>query len=343
MAVENSSTGDGAMSDSVAQDRISAPSRLRELAPDFPLRSESLTLGELVDIYLASYAGRDRTRMQRLNWWVARLGHLALPELTDDEVHAELQKLAQQPARYYLGKDAEGLPIYKSKGRPLSPASVNRYSAALGALLTWAIKKRITPKGYVHPCKTVERQRENNEKTRFLSEAEIQRLLSVSRKSKWPRLYLLVLLALTTGARKGELLGLRWSDLDLDRSVAYCARTKNGDARCLPLLPAVVDEIKKVGVKSGTADLIFRSKKSSHRPYVFEGRWRAALREARIREFRFHDLRHTCASMLAQEGATLLEIADVLGHRQLQVTKRYSHLTTNHKSALLHRVLGQIS
>jgi integrase len=66
------------------------------------------------------------------------------------------------------------------------------------------------------------------------------------------------------------------------------------------------------------------------------------MHAARIRNFRFHDLRHSCASMLAQSGATLLEIGDLPGHRQLQMTKRYSHLASGHKSALVNRVLGGI-
>jgi integrase len=85
------------------------------------------------------------------------------------------------------------------------------------------------------------------------------------------------------------------------------------------------------------------SVRCSTAPYAFEARWAQALKEARVRDFRFHDLRHSCASLLAQSGATLLEIGDVLGHRQLAMTKRYSHLTTGHKAALVNRVLGSIA
>ena len=72
----------------------------------------------------------------------------------------------------------------------------------------------------------------------------------------------------------------------------------------------------------------------------FDGYWDTALSEAKIEDFRFHDLRHTRASYLAQNGASLLEIADVLGHRNLSVTRRYSHLTIDSKSKLVNRVLG---
>ena len=88
--------------------------------------------------------------------------------------------------------------------------------------------------------------------------------------------------------------------------------------------------------------LVFPSPKNPGQAFAFEGRFALALQAARVRDFRFHDLRHSCASILAQSGATLLEIGDLLGHRQLQVTKRYSHLATGHKAAMVNRVLGEI-
>jgi integrase len=147
-------------------------------------------------------------------------------------------------------------------------------------------------------------------------------------------------MALTTGARKGELTNLRWEDVDLERGLAYCGRTKNGDPKSLPLVPAVIDQLR--GFAAAPKAFVFGTSASGARPYAFDSRWRQALKAAKIRNFRFHDLRHTCASMLALSGATLLEIGDLLGHRQLQITKRYSHLTTQHKEALVNRVLGGI-
>jgi integrase len=200
--------------------------------PPLPLRAGSLTLSDLIDLYMAHYEGRDSTRAQRLTWWKVQRGQVALQDLSDDHIHADLEQLATQHSRYFAGNDADGRPIYKAKKRPLAPATLNRYAASLAAVITWAIKRRIAPKGYVHPCRSIERRPENNEKTRFLSDDECKRLLDACRASTWPRLYLLVLLALTTGARKSELAGLRWSDVDLERAEAYVARTKNGDPRC---------------------------------------------------------------------------------------------------------------
>lgn len=308
--------------------------------PTLPIRAGTLAMPDLIDLYMAHYTGRDTTRVQRLTWWKDRLQGIALQDLSDDHVHAALESLTAQASRYFAGKDAEDRPIYKAKRKPLAPATINRYGASLAAVCTWAIKRRIAPKGWAHPCRSIERQPENNEKTRFLSDAERERLLLACKASSWPRLYALVLLALTTGARKSELLGLRWGDVDLDRATAHCGRTKNGDPKVLPLVPAVVEELKRHA--AGPTVHVFESTRRKGNPFAFEPRFVEALQVAKIRAFRFHDLRHSCASMLARSGATLLEIGDVLGHRQLQMTKRYSHLTTQHKAELLARVMGDV-
>jgi len=308
--------------------------------PTLPLRKGDIAVSALVDLYMAHYAGRDSSRVQRLSWWVAQIGAMQLQDVSDDQVHAVLEALARRPARYWAGRDADGAAIFKAKRPAISPATVNRYHASIAAVFTWSIKQRIAPKGWIHPCRTVERRPESSGSTRFLDADERARLLQACRASPWPRLYLLVLLALTTGARRGELLGLRWCDVDLEHAVAHVGRTKNGDPKTLPLVPAVLDELRRF--KAAPASLVFQAPGRPDQRFRFEERWKEAMRAAKVRGFRFHDLRHTCASMLAQNGATLLEIGDVLGHRQLQMTKRYSHLATGHKAALVNRVLGDL-
>lgn len=303
-------------------------------------RNGSITIRELTDRYMAEYAGRDSALAYRLTWWCAKIGDVTLADISDDVVHFALEDLATKAGRYWAGTDADGDPIMKAKRGKLAPATVNRYAASLGGMLTWAIRRRIAPKGFEHPCRGVARRPENNERVRFLAPAERARLLEAARASKWPRLYLLVIMGITTGARRGELMGLRGRDLDLERAVAHVHLTKNGDRKVLPLMPAVVEELRRHRVADSA--LLFASRRRPDLPYTFESVWGTALTAAGIKDFRFHDLRHTCASYLAQDGASLLEIADVLGHRQLSVTKRYSHLTTAHKARLVSRVLGDI-
>jgi len=306
-------------------------------------RSGNITVKELIARYMAEYSGRDPTRVQRLGWWSVRLGDTPIAQVTDDEIYFALEDLAARPGRYWAGIDADGRPIMKAKRKPMAPATVNRYAASLGAVFTWAIRKRIVPRGWESPCRRIERRPESNERIRFLSDDERERLLTACRASRWPRLYLLVLMAITTGARKGELFGLRWSDIDLNRSIAYVNRTKNGEPKVLPLLPAVVDEARRFVSNDGPEALLFASRLNPNKPYTVEAStWPTTLRAAKLRDFRFHDLRHTCASYLAQSGASLLEIGEVLGHRQPSVTKRYAHLTVGNKAKLVNRVLGDI-
>jgi len=173
-----------------------------------------------------------------------------------------------------------------------------------------------------------------------LSEAERTPLFSSCRASHWDKLYLIVLLAITTGARKGELTKLRWNDIDFERRTAYVSTTKNGQPKVLPLTDSVIRELQVFN--KNDSHLIFESKVKRDVAYCFTKPWKKALEDAEIKDFRFHDLRHSCASYLAQSGASLLEIADVLGHKQISVTKRYAHLCIEHKSSLINRVMGSI-
>jgi integrase len=308
--------------------------------PSLPQRAGHLTLRELIDLYMAHYAGRDTTRVQRLSWWAAYLAERRLDELSDDDVHAGLEQLAAGPARYFAGKDADGRAIHRAKPGQRSPATLNRYAMALSAVITWSIKRRIAPKGYVHPCRAIELRPEDNAKTRFLTVEERDRLLAACKAAKWPRLYLLVLMALSTGARRGELMGLRWADIDLARRVAHLEQTKNGDRRQLPLIPAVVEMLQQW--RGAPTALVFASKGSPQIPYAFEQQWHTALQAAKIRGVTFHTLRHSTASFLAQNGASLLQIGDLLGHRSVAMARRYAHLATADRAALVNRVLGDM-
>jgi len=302
------------------------------------VRDGAITVGKLIDDYMSQYSGRDSSRAQRLSFWVDKLGDVALRDLDDDRVFHALEELKATRPRYFAGLDAAGMKIFKAKRNPLRPATVNRVAAALSAVISWSIKRRVAPRGFVNPVSRLERASENNEIVRFLDNDERAALLAECKKSSWDRLYLLVLLGLTSGGRRGELEGLRWSDIDLDRGEASVARSKNGDRKTLILVPAVLEELARF--RGADSALVFASKRRPDTAYNSEAAWQAAMKRAGVKRFRFHDLRHSCASALAQSGATLLEIADVLGHRNLSVTKRYSHLTSAHKGALIRRVLG---
>lgn len=153
-------------------------------------------------------------------------------------------------------------------------------------------------------------------------------------------------MALTTGARRGELLGLRWCDVNQERAEAELHDTKNGDRRVLVLLPQVIAELERFAPKDAPTSqaLVFRSRLRPSKPYSTAKVFNEAVVSARIKphpktgKFRFHDCRHSCASYMAQSGASLLEIADTLGHRQLRMVQRYAHLNTDSRRRLMTRV-----
>jgi integrase len=301
------------------------------------LRDGSALVESIIDAYLAEYRGRDGSRFQRLRFWRGRLGHLSLTELDDDHVFAGMAALATQRGAYWAGTDVHGQAIMKGKRGTLAAATQNRYLSALGAVLTWAQRKRVTPKGWTNPCRAIELKPENNKRVRFLTDSERTALLTAARTSKWDRLYLFVLLAATCGGRRGEIEGLRWADIDLERGEAAVALTKNGQPRQLVLVPAVVEELRKH--KGAPTSLVFASKRRPGQCFNASPCWALALEAAGIKGFRFHDLRHDAASSMARAGCSLLEIGDVLGHTNTQTTQRYAHLCTSSRKALVQRVM----
>jgi len=298
------------------------------------------TLAEIAEAYLDAYTGRDGSRYHRINAWSRLLGDKVLSEITPDDIDAAMRTLATEPARVYNGRDADGNPIFKKKSGQRSGATLNRYQVALAALFTWAKRQRLVPRGFDSPTRHVEKQQETRGRVRYLTDDERDRLLAACVESPWARLYVFVLMALTTGARRGELLGLRWCDVDTNRGEAVLHDTKNGDRRVLVLLPQVLEELARFAPKDASTSqaLVFRSRLRPSQPYSTAKVFNEAVAAAGIKNFRFHDCRHCTASYMAQAGASLLEIADTLGHRQLRMVQRYAHLNTESRRKLLERV-----
>lgn len=259
-----------------------------------------------------------RKYRQHLEFWSPRIGHLRLSEVLPP-------KVAQ--ARDELTAACK------------APATVNRHLATLAAVLTACVQRWhwLT----ASPMRGVSKPSENNGGTRFLTEDELTRLLAACRESDSPDLFLAVVLSITTGARQGEILGLRWPDLDLTagtmvvRAAAETTTTTKGGARRLPIAPEALRllqarrDAERTGKVAALRDagLVFPSRVSRAQPVALRTPWETALRRAGIESFRWHDLRHSAASFLAKGGANLLEIGAVLGHKSANTTKRYAHLT----------------
>ncbi len=282
------------------------------------------TVADLIDRYIEEILPRKprsfREGNRQLHWWKDQLGSYSLAAVTPALLSEHRDKLSE-------GKTPSGT--------ARQPATVNRYIAALSHAFSVATKEW----GWmeVNPVSKLGKLKEPRGRVRFLSDDERKSLLEACKESSDARLYLLVVLAVSTGARKGELLGLRWPDIDLKRGVAVLHQTKNDERRALPLTGLALEILsERSKVRRLDTDLVFANAKGQ--PTFPRKAWEEALSAAEIEDFRFHDLRHSAASYLAMSGATLAEIAEVLGHRTLAMVKRYSHLTEQHTSAVVARM-----
>ncbi|HIJ81893.1 MAG TPA: site-specific integrase, partial [Desulfuromonadales bacterium] len=195
-----------------------------------------------------------------------------------------------------------------------------------------------------NPLAKVHKMKEPRGRTRYLSEDERNRLLAACKTTKNKHLYLIVLLALSTGARQGEIMGLEWRDVELDpqRKRVVLRDTKNGETRAVPLVDRAYELLKEHSkVRRIDTPLVFPGASKSGKdakPLIIREAWESAVHKAGLENFHFHDLRHTCASYLAMNGATLAEIAEVLGHKTLSMVQRYSHLSEQHVKGVLSKM-----
>jgi len=136
---------------------------------------------------------------------------------------------------------------------------------------------------------------------------------------------------------------LTWEKIDLERGRATLDKTKNGERRALHLTHLALEVVRDMKEKAKSeGGLLFPSRKRPERPIELRKAWLDALARAGIADFRFHDLRHTAASYLAMNGATLAEIAEVLGHRTLNMVKRYAHMTETHVKGVIEKMNANI-
>jgi|TARA_B110000879_G_scaffold179768_1_gene235921 integrase len=288
--------------------------------------SRKRTLAEAIDKYADECLPKLKDPIHRahhLKWWRKRLGHTTLSSLNRADV-------------------VESRNVLK---KSFSEATVNRYLASLSPVLSEAVKEW----GWMqsNPCLKVRRYKEPDGRTRFLSDDERNRLLAACDKlPKHPELKLIILIAITTGIRRGEIRGLCWKHVTFKRERLVIVDSKNGETRSVPLVgPAYEGMVAWSKVRPlDDNSYVFPGKtdETKGQPLDFDKCWQDARRLADIKDFRFHDLRHTAASYLAMNGAGLREIGDILGHKTLAMVKRYSHLTDDHKNKTVLRMTDAV-
>jgi integrase len=219
-----------------------------------------------------------------------------------------------------------------------SSSTVNRYLAAFSKVLSVAVKEWEWIEE--NPILKISKPKESRGRDRFLTKEEIHRLLEACKESTTPHLYAIVALAIFTGMRYGEIVKLRWKDINFDLGLITLQETKNGDKRIIPITNETVRILQSCpSYGNAPQEQIFKSRKrtSSALPLSIRKSFAKTLKVAKIEIFRFHDLRLTAASHLAMNGATHGELMAILGHKSPHMTRRYAHYSQDHLRAILEK------
>ncbi len=206
--------------------------------------------------------------------------------------------------------------------KEVSPARVNRNLATLKCMFNRAIE---WGKAEDNPVKKVKLLKENNKRLRYLNKEESERLVNTCAKHLKP----IVITALNTGMRKGEILNLKWENVDLNQGIIYLLDTKNGEKREIPINRKLKEVLN--GIKPNPKGPYVFCKKNGQNYGEVKLAFANAMAACKIENFRFHDLRHTFASHLVMAGIDLNTVRELLGHKSLTMTLRYAHLSPEHK------------
>lgn len=223
----------------------------------------------------------------------------------------------------------------------VSPATVRRELVVLGHVFTIA-RKDWGMESLVNPVEGTTRPKEPRGRDRRISNAELDAIITASESAELPAI---IRLAVETGMRRGEIVGLEWQDIDLDRQVAHLSETKNGEPRDVPLSMAAVQTLRSLiasdrdEASEPLAGVVFRSQPNT----VTQAFIRAVKRARRDYEdeckksgqkpnpehlvgIRLHDGRHEGTSRFFEKGLDVMEVASITGHKDLRMLKRYTHL-----------------
>ena len=280
--------------------------------------SQKHTLSDLIQRYIRDVLPRKAKvyveYASQLKWWEEQIGDVRLSDLSTALISEKRDLLSR---------------TITNRKKQMSPARVNRYMAALSTALNTSIREWEWMED--NPMRKISKLKEPRGRVRYLSKDERESLLAACKDSVNNHLYLAVVLALSTGARQQEIWGLQWSEVNFETGFITFTETKNEESRSVPLKGhACKLLLEHYRIRRKDSDIVFPSKKNPAVSYDFRNPWKKALVVAEVEDFRWHDLRHSCASYLAMNGVPMLTIAEILGHKTLSMVQRYTHLNAEH-------------
>ncbi len=308
--------------------------RLEKFDPEAVTRRRVLTVAGLVERYQPEFTQKRSARddLRYAGFWVTYMGKTPADQVRPEDVERWRRKRLSEKTRL---------------GRPTSPATVNRATSFLRRLFNLAIRDGLLDK---NPVSRVKALTENNTRIRYLSQEEEAQLRAVTVPADWAA----ISFAMNTGLRQGEMLSLRREDLDLRLGMVTVRRSKHGEQRHVPLNQGARDALAiilggqdsdwvfpapKASKKQQTDERPGRGKKTvpEDRPRrgdsLYKGVLVRACRKAGVKNFRWHDLRHTFCSRLVMVGVDLRTVQELAGHKSILMTQRYAHLSPAHQRA----------
>ena len=285
---------------------------------------EPITFREFANRYLEEHSKINKKSWEhdvyRLKDLLAEFGDKYLHEIKTEHIVKFKAKQTQKISRL---------------NRTTKASTINRKLALLKAILNKAIEWDVLKD--TNPAKKVSLFKENNTRDRFLAKEELENLYAECTGE----LLNIVKVAVHTGLRRGEIMGLTWRDVDVNRKLIYVRRsgkfaygTKSSKNRVVPMND-VVREVFLSILKQPSSDFVFNN---THR-----NAFKATVKRAKIADFKFHDLRHTFASYLVMAGIPLNTIRELLGHSSINMVLRYSHLAAGHKSEAMEKLVTILS
>jgi integrase len=214
----------------------------------------------------------------------------------------------------------------EKSNRGNKPATINRHVATLKHMFSKAVQWEMVETHVAEKVRQVKLLEENNKRLRYLSKEECHTLLSSCDAHLRP----IVIMAMNTGMRKGEILNLKWDNVDLKNGFLLLDKTKNGGRREVPINHTLESALKNIVRRLDILYVFYNP--VTGKPYDnIKKSFNSALKRAGVVDFKFHDLRHTFASQLVMAGIDLTTVKELLGHKSLVMTLRYAHLAPSHK------------
>ncbi|OCX69615.1 integrase [Acidithiobacillus thiooxidans] len=251
------------------------------------------------------------------------------------------QLLPESIAKY---RDKRLSMVSEKTGKLPSPQTVRHEISLLSRVLNHAMKEWGIPLPLGNPCLQIKMPAQAQSRDRRLVDDEEKSLLDACTNAQTPWLKPIVIFAIETGMRSGEMLetwrysnkeqtkvsiGLQWTDVDLNKRTAHLPKTKNGEARTVPLSSRAIQVLSDLPHNPNDPRVFGTTYEGIHQAFV------RACKRAGIEDLRFHDLRHEAASRFFEKGLREMQVAAITGHKTLQMLKRYTHLRAEDLAKLL--------